>query len=263
MSKYLTTVYGPVNSWRYGRSLGIDPIGAISHCSFNCVYCQLGEIEHLGSERRVFVQTAQILKDLEIFAPWEVDTLTLSGSGEPTLALNLGEVLDKIKEITGKPTSVLTNGTMLSNLQVRKELCLADQVSVKLDAIDCEQLRRINRPVPTINLSEILTGIEQFSREYQGLLAIQTMVLVPWTDPVQEQYIKIVKNIAPREIQLNTPSRPKPLQRQLAGRGNHTGNCAYPVQQLKCLSREVLAALSDRLTQATNIPVRYPPSFNA
>jgi wyosine [tRNA(Phe)-imidazoG37] synthetase (radical SAM superfamily) len=64
------SVYGPVESWRYGRSLGIDPIGPISACSFNCVYCQLGEIEQPTDERQLFIPTAQILADLQAFAPW-------------------------------------------------------------------------------------------------------------------------------------------------------------------------------------------------
>jgi len=57
-----TAVYGPVSSWRYGRSLGIDPIGCVSTCSFNCVYCQLGEIEHKTSTRAIYVPTEQILE---------------------------------------------------------------------------------------------------------------------------------------------------------------------------------------------------------
>ena len=66
-------VYGPVQSWRFGRwrsllehkSLGIDPIGAVSTCSFNCVYCQLGEIQVSSCDRRIFVPTAQIRQELE------------------------------------------------------------------------------------------------------------------------------------------------------------------------------------------------------
>lgn len=84
-----TSVYGPVSSWRYGRSLGVDPIGQVSICSFNCVYCQLGEIEKKTSDRAIYIPTEQIIQDLKTFAPWDVDVITLSGSGEPTLALNL------------------------------------------------------------------------------------------------------------------------------------------------------------------------------
>ena len=86
---YFCSVYGPVASWRFGSSLGIDPIGLVSTCSFNCAYCQLGEIEQKTEQRRIFITSEQISRDLSAFAPWDVDIVTLSGSGEPTLALNL------------------------------------------------------------------------------------------------------------------------------------------------------------------------------
>jgi wyosine [tRNA(Phe)-imidazoG37] synthetase (radical SAM superfamily) len=255
------TVYGPVVSWRYGRSLGIDPIGQISTCSFNCVYCQLGEIEVISRDRRLFLPTAQIMADLERFAPWEVDIITLSGSGEPTLALNLGEILSQIKTLTAKPTLVLTNATLLDDAQVRQELSLADRVSVKLDGISEDLVRRINRPDLSLQLAKIIEGIEAFKTEFRGELSLQTMLLAPWSEEVKRQYIALLKRLQPKEIQLNTPSRPKPLKRELEGRGNHTGEelPAYPVQILKCISPEILAALAQELTDQTQIPVRCAP----
>jgi wyosine [tRNA(Phe)-imidazoG37] synthetase (radical SAM superfamily) len=157
-----SSVYGPVPSWRLGRSLGIDPIGAISTCSFNCAYCQLGEIQRHTAQRQVFVPTEQIIQDLQAFKPWDVDAITLSGSGEPTLALNLGEILTGVKEITGRPTVVLTNSTMLKEVEVRQALLGVDVVAAKLDALSSEQLQRVNRPVTGIDWSIIRTGLEHF-----------------------------------------------------------------------------------------------------
>ena len=110
-----SAVYGPVQSWRYGRSLGIDPIGQVSTCSFNFVYCQLGEIEIKTQQRQIYVPTSDILQGLEYFDPLYVDVITLSGSGEPTLAANLGEILKGIKTLTQRSILVLTNGTPLSD----------------------------------------------------------------------------------------------------------------------------------------------------
>jgi wyosine [tRNA(Phe)-imidazoG37] synthetase (radical SAM superfamily) len=253
------SVYGPVKSWRYRRSLGIDPIGRVSHCSFNCVYCQLGEIEKITKDRALFIPTKQIIEDLQKFAPWDVDVITFSGSGEPTLALNLGEILTQIKQITGKPTLVLTNGTLLHEPQVRAELAQSEQVSIKLDAVTDEQIRRVNRPVLGLSLSEILTGIKQFKLEYQGKLSIQTMILTPWHEETQQTYINLIQEIQPSEIQLNIPTRPKPLQRQLEGRGNQSPDdkLPYAVRIFKCVKAEVLQEISDRINQATGIPVRY------
>jgi wyosine [tRNA(Phe)-imidazoG37] synthetase (radical SAM superfamily) len=253
------SVYGPVNSWRYGRSLGIDPIGMISSCSFNCVYCQLGEIERLSCDRSLFVPTSEIIRELKGYTPWDVDIITLSGSGEPTLALNLGEIIAQIKNLTHRPVLVLTNGTLLNQATVRKDLALADQVSVKLDGISPEKLQRINRPLSQLNWSEILQGIKLFRNEYQGNFGIQTMVLTEWDYLTLNQYLALIKDIKPDEIQLNTPSRPKPLQRQLDGRGNHSSEDQrhYEVRLLKCVSSETIENLAHQIQQETAIKVRY------
>lgn len=253
------SVYGPVESWRYGRSLGIDPIGAVSTCSFNCVYCQLGDIEHQIAQRQVFVPTAQIQADLHPFSPWNVDIVTLSGSGEPTLALNLGEIVRMVRTTTAKPVAVLTNGTLLSDVAVQSDLAIADRVAVKLDAITAQQWQRINRPISDLKLTRTLAGLKTFRQHYAGNLAVQTMLLSPWSELEQSLYIAEMEDLAPNEIQLNIPTRPKPLTHQIDGRGNHNASRPYPVNYLKMVSVEVLQAFGDRIESALGIPVRYAP----
>ncbi len=258
-----SVVYGPVSSWRYGRSLGVDPIGEISTCSFNCVYCQLGEIEDITRNRTIYVPTSQILAELQQFAPWDVDVITLSGSGEPTLAANLGEILTSIQTLTARPTLVLTNGTTLIDPLVRLELVKADQVSLKLDAVSAEGLRRVNRPVTDVNFPDLLAGIQHFCSEYPGKLGIQTMILSPWNEQMKAEYIQFIQTLTPTEIQLNTPTRPKPLKRQLDGRGNHSSSeeRSYEVRQFKCVSPEVILTFADEIQQQTGIPVRTVHHF--
>jgi len=192
-----SSVYGPVASWRYGRSLGIDPIGAVSTCSFDCVYCQLGAIEDKTRDRRVFVATSRILRDLQGFPVASVDVITLSGSGEPTLARNLGEIVSALKAATGKLVVVLTNASLLGDPQVRRELALADFVAAKVDAAGDARLRRVDRPVEGIGFAEIRRGLLSFRREYQGLLAVQTMLLGRWPDREQADYIAFINELAP------------------------------------------------------------------
>lgn len=252
-----SSVYGPVKSWRYGRSLGIDPIGPVSTCSFDCVYCQLGEIEHKSCDRQVFIPTAQILEDLSAFQPWEVDVITLSGSGEPTLALNLGDILAFTKALTRKPVGVLTNGTLLNDAAVREELAIADQVAVKMDAVTDDLLQRVNRPVAGIDLMTQWHGLTTFRQNYSGQLAIQTMLLSPWSEADQQLYIARMRDLVPDEIQLNTPTRPRPLTHQLEARGNHSvGDRPYAIRQLKPVSFHTLKALGDRIQHATGIAVK-------
>ena len=258
-SSAFKSVYGPVASWRFGHSLGIDVIGSISTCSFNCVYCQLGEIQNHTAIRQVFIPTDQIIQDLHAFAPWDVDVVTLSGSGEPTLAMNLGEILTAVKETTGRTTVVLTNSTMLGYTEVRTALSLADIVAAKLDGVSSEQLLRVNRPVAGIDLSTILAGLEQFRQEYKGHLAIQTMLLSPWSEENRAEYIHLMQQLNPDEIQLNTPTRPRSVSRQLETRGARSLSRPYPVQLLKQVSREFLQDFATEITEATNILVRCVP----
>ncbi|HMS11341.1 MAG TPA: radical SAM protein, partial [Pyrinomonadaceae bacterium] len=113
------SIYGPVDSWRLGRSLGVDVLCVDSICSFECVYCQLGKINRVTTDRGVFVPTEKIIRDLQM-ADWRsADVITFSGSGEPTLAANLGEIITAIRELTGEPIAILTNSTLLGDANVR------------------------------------------------------------------------------------------------------------------------------------------------
>ncbi|MCU0550887.1 MAG: radical SAM protein [Leptolyngbya sp. Prado105] len=252
------SVYGPVKSWRFGRSLGIDPIGAISTCSFNCVYCQLGEMQQQNADRQVFVSTKRIRQDLLCFQPWNIDVVTLSGSGEPTLARNLGEIIAMAKILTEKPVGVLTNGSLLENPLVCAELAIADFVAIKIDAVSEQQFQSINRPIKRLTLDRIWSGLTQFRHRYRGKLAIQTMLLAPWHEQDQINYITHLQALCPQEVQLNTPTRPKPLEHQLDARGNHELLQPYPVRSLKAVSEEVLEQFRDRIQAVLDVPVRYP-----
>lgn len=258
---HCTAVYGPVKSWRFGRSLGIDPIGIVSTCSCNCVYCQLGNIQHQTTQRQVFIPTSQIISELQAIALREIplDVVTLSGSGEPTLALNLAAILAATKEIFKEPAVVLTNSTLLGDKLVRQALSIADIVAVKLDAVSSNKLRQINRPLETIDLPNIIEGITKFRQEYQGRMAIQTMILSAWKPETQADYIDLLKILQPDEIQFNIPSRPRVLVSQLESRGNEISeSCGYACQSLKLISTAELITIAEKMQKFTNIPVRYP-----
>ena len=259
--KDFKSVYGPVKSWRYGRSLGIDPIGIISTCSFNCVYCQLGEIETKTATRQVFVPTTKIIEDLQAFNLDDVDVITISGSGEPTLALNLGEIIVDIKQITNTIVVVLTNSTLLSNPEVRQALSLADKVAVKLDGVSKGMLKRVDRPVVEIEWDDILAGIKKFRQEFKGFMGIQTMIFTPWDSNKKAAFINLMKSILPEEIQLNTPSRPKPLKRQLEGRGNHSSakEGSYPVITFRQVDPEFIQDFAREISSLTGIRCVFRP----
>lgn len=243
-----STVYGPVRSWRVGFSLGIDLLCLNSICSFNCTYCQLGSIQVRTNVRQLFVPTDKVLEDLAASNWRKADIITLSGSGEPSLATNMGEVLEAVGAFTSKPTLVLTNGTLLHLPSVRKELALADRVYLKLDAATEEGLRRVNRPVEGVTLTGIVDSAAEFRREYEGYLALQ-MMFVHSNQREVEAFAKLIERVQPDEVQVNSPSRPYPDGWYLASRGSHEG-VDYPAKPLKPLAPETLREIVNQLRES-------------
>jgi wyosine [tRNA(Phe)-imidazoG37] synthetase (radical SAM superfamily) len=210
-------VYGPVSSWRLGSSLGVDPISEDKkYCSFDCIYCQLGRTNFLSDERRNFVSTLDLIREFETLPAIEIDYITFSGTGEPTLAKNLGEMINAVRQIRKEKIAVLTNSSLLNKYDVREDLMLADFVSAKLDAPSQEIFEIVNRPLNTIKFDNVLQAIKDFRSIFKGKFALQIMFLKENIEYVSE-IAKIAKEINPDEVQINTPLRPckaKPLLKE-------------------------------------------------
>ena len=171
-------IYGPVPSWRLGSSLGVDPISQRSkECSFDCVYCQLGRTKKRVKKRKVFVPSEVVAAEIKRLPSVKIDHITFSGRGEPTLAKNLGEMIEKVKKIRKEPIAVLTNSSMLCRKEVRRALSGADLVVAKLDAPSEELFRKINGPAAGIYLKDIIKSIKDFKAGYKGKLALQIMFI--------------------------------------------------------------------------------------
>jgi len=128
-------VFGPVSSKRLGQSLGVDLLPSKS-CTWNCIYCQLGRTKEYVTERREFYPKEEILAEiLETVASGKpIDWITFVGSGETTLYKGLGWLIDEVKRATEIPVAVITNGSLLSDPEVRRELFEADAVLPSLNA---------------------------------------------------------------------------------------------------------------------------------
>jgi len=203
--KYL---YGPVPSWRLGSSLGMDPISAKDKvCSFDCSYCQIGKTTIHTKKRQIFVSTEELLEELKSLPPLDIDYLTFSGRGEPTLAKNLGEMIEEVRKIRREPVAVLTNASLLSDKEVRGDLSKANFVVAKLDASSDSVFKKMNGPVVEINLSKVVEGIKKFSSEYSDKLALQIM-FANENEKEAKDIAQLARKIGANEIQLNTPLRP-------------------------------------------------------
>lgn len=210
----VSIIYGPVPSWRLGRSLGIDLLSTRGKtCSFDCVYCQLGVSIHPLAQRREFVKIPKLVLELEQVRGIPADYATFSGVGEPTLAINLGQAIEIAKSVLGLPVAVLTNSSLMPREDVRRELAQADVVVAKLDTPNDGLFHIINRPLVSYSLDDILRGIRNFRSEFQGKLALQIM-FVEANRRYGSEMARIAEQLSPDEVQLNTPLRPcalKPL----------------------------------------------------
>jgi hypothetical protein len=113
--------------------------------------------------------------------------------------------------------------------------------------------------VEGIGFAEIRQGLLSFRREYQGQLAVQTMLLGRWPEREQADYVAFIAELAPDEIQLCAPTRPRPLVHQVAARGGRPGAApTYAVRHLKAVDPQVLEDFAARLKRETRIPVRGP-----
>lgn len=208
----MSIIYGPVSSWRLGRSLGIDLLSTKGKtCSFDCVYCQLGKTVHPFAERKQFVTLRKLTADLERANRIPADYATFAGIGEPALASNLGEAIVLVKSVLKLPVAVLTNSSLMTRTDVRRELSLADVVVAKLDAPNEELFRQINRPVVECTLDRIIQGIKLFREEYPKKLALQMMFISSNRGHASEMAI-IAEQLSPDEVQINTPLRPCAIQ---------------------------------------------------
>ncbi|MDO8301635.1 MAG: radical SAM protein [Sedimentisphaerales bacterium] len=210
-SKSHRYIFGPVPSRRLGLSLGID-IVPLKSCTLDCVYCQLGKSSDLTNERLDFVPVAEVIGQLKekLEQRGKADYITISGSGEPSLNLSLGRIIDEIKKLTKIPIAILTNGTLLYDPAVRADCAKADVVLPSLDAGDAETFAKINRPHKGLHFDAIVDGLCQFRKEFKGQIWLEVfMVEGVNTGDIQLANIKnIIGRIKPDKVQLNTAVRP-------------------------------------------------------
>jgi wyosine [tRNA(Phe)-imidazoG37] synthetase (radical SAM superfamily) len=173
--------FSSIKSCRLGKSLGINNIPTKKICSYSCIYCQIGITDEYRSTRAIFYDPSviyeKVKKHLSILKEKDrPDYLTFVANGKPTLDINLGQSIKKLKAFN-IPIAVITNASLLKSSSVREDLQLADWVSVKIDTADEKIWKKINRSYTKIYFDDYLSGLIQFSQEYKDKLATETMLV--------------------------------------------------------------------------------------
>ena len=207
-------VFGPVPSRRLGISLGVDLVVSKS-CNLNCIFCECGATKKIQLERQRFKDMNEILNEIQsVLKDIKPDYITFSGSGEPTLSLDLGNISKAIKEdlkYKGK-ICLITNSLLLANEQVTKELEYIDLIVPTLNTLNQDIFEKIVRPDYRTSVDEIRKSfINLNNSNYKGKIWIEIFILENINDS-EENFIEIAnflnsENIRYDKIQLNTIDR--------------------------------------------------------
>ncbi|MBW2621575.1 MAG: radical SAM protein [Deltaproteobacteria bacterium] len=205
-------VFGPAPSRRLGVSLGLDLVPSKT-CTLDCLYCEVGPTTARIMERFDLDMAASVLAELEAYlaSPHpKLDFITLTGSGEPTLNAEIRRIIEGIKELTPVSVCVLTNGTLLSDPQVRRDLGGADLVVPSLDTVFPETFQRLNRPHPLLDVETIIQGIIKLRDEFSGSFWLEILLSKGINDSEEELAAlrDAAEKINPDKIHINTVYRP-------------------------------------------------------
>jgi len=206
----MSVIFGPINSRRFGMSLGIDLSPSSKQCNFDCLYCELAPSATVSEQKNV-VEMTKVIEELKEHLDTKLDVITLTANGEPTLYPYLNELIDEIDKIKNKTqTLILTNSATLRDKKVFNTLLKIDQVKLSLDAISPNIFKKIDRPHATVNIKEIASDVIRFSKTYKGKLFIEILfvhTLNDTKDEIQKLNDVLLQTKATR-IDIGTIDRP-------------------------------------------------------
>lgn len=202
-------VFGPVPSRRLGVSLGVDLVNPKT-CNMNCIFCECGATKQLSLKRERFKNPEEIKAELkEVLKKVRPDYVTFSGSGEPTLSKDIGEIIDWLKENSDVKVCVITNGLLLDDGKVIEDIKRADLIIPTLNSVDNIIFKKINRPSVVSDVSQVMAGLRNLSERYSGEVFIESFIIEGLNDSDEhtEKMAKFLKNIKFTKLQLNSLDR--------------------------------------------------------
>ena len=191
-------------------SLGIDLSPSLKQCNFDCLYCELAPSATIDSQTQT-ISVKNIIDELTKHLHDNIDVITLTANGEPTLYPKLDELINEINKIKGDTqTLILTNSATLVNNDVFNSLLKLDQVKLSLDAISSDIFKKIDRPHKDIVISQVVQKVIEFSKIYNGKLFIEILFVHELNDTKEE--IKKLNDVLLKlnctRIDLGTIDRP-------------------------------------------------------
>ncbi len=205
-------VFGPINSRRFGMSLGIDLSPKQKSCNFDCVYCELSGAKTVNSIENP-PSVDEIISDLKeaLKTHQNIDVITLTANGEPTLYPHLKELIAKVNELKGSAkTLILSNGSGVRDQKICEALQGLDIVKFSLDSAVQSTFKKIDRNKSGIEVNELIKAMAKFRKEFTGELVLEILVVAGFNDKKSEfEALNVAINeIAPHRVDIGTIDRP-------------------------------------------------------
>ena len=236
-------IFGPVPSRRLGQSLGINNIPP-KNCTYSCIYCQIGRTNNTTFRRKSFYKPEEIkdavdkkIKKLKKQRE-PIDYISFVPDGEPTLDINLGKEIKLLKTI-GIRIAIISNASLLWRKDVQDDISNADYVSLKIDTVNEKTWNKINKPHSSLNVSKILSGIIEFSKEFNGNLVTETMIIKNLNDNTieLEKISDFILKINSNKSYISIPTRP-PAEEGVEMADEFGINMAYQIFKEKGINTE-------------------------
>lgn len=212
ITSHPSPIFGPVPSRRFGISLGVDLSPFKKQCNFDCLYCELEKAKTVSVQQDP-VKVADIILEVKkaLIKHPNIDVITLTANGEPTLYPYLDELIDELNKIKGDVKSlILSNAGNIYNKNIRKTLAKLDIVKLSLDCISKECFKKLDRIDSSVDPSKILEGMTNFRKEFKGSFILEILFVRTLNDSHKElTFLKeAIKAIAPDRIDIGTIDRP-------------------------------------------------------
>ena len=208
----MNLTFGPIPSRRFGMSLGIDLSPSSKQCNFDCLYCELEKGKTISKQTQV-VSVKDIISELKISLQKHpnLDVITFTANGEPTLYPYLDKLIDEVDKIKGDiKTLILSNGANIYDKAIQKVLSKIDIVKLSLDCISLKCFKKLDRVDSSVDCSKIVDGMIEFRNLHKNQLIIETLFVKTLNDSDQEiaQLYEALKQIKPDRIDIGTIDRP-------------------------------------------------------
>ncbi|MDR0467775.1 MAG: radical SAM protein [Campylobacteraceae bacterium] len=208
----MSLTFGPVSSRRFGLSLGIDLSPEQKQCNYDCLYCELKGAKTVDKVKNPPL-VVDVIKDvtLSLLKYTDIEVITITANGEPTLYPNLKELVSQLNKIKKeKKLLILSNASTISSETIQDALLDIDIVKLSLDSADEKIFKKLDRPHKQINLQDVINGMIEFRKKFKNSLVLEVLVVKDLNDTKEEfEKLNLVFNkIKPDRVDIGTIDRP-------------------------------------------------------